>query len=222
MWHFSDCFKTKFNSFRIAFILHSLKHFCFDVAKMLYLANTSVLLCNLKIASSNYLTSKLITLRYAGKKPRVKSVLNSVKLVGGYACHTDFPVVQCGGGSSYKSQLTLRFVALIYPLLLLHLVLSSGWGCPAGGHVGASKNISSVKRLTQSTRGALAKAPLWCSCALCLSFHMPLWNDISEEHSNSVPQMRKNCWVSRLCAVCDCLGHFSLCLNSPAPSLNSL
>lgn len=53
---------TKFNSFRIAFILHSLKRFCFDVVKILYLANTSVLLCNLKITSSNYLTSKLIML----------------------------------------------------------------------------------------------------------------------------------------------------------------
>lgn len=53
---------TKFNSFRITFILHSLKHFCFDVVKILYLANTRVLLCNLKITSSNYLTRKLITL----------------------------------------------------------------------------------------------------------------------------------------------------------------
>lgn len=66
------------------------------------------------------------------KKLIVKAASNAVKLVGGYVCHTAFPVVQCGGGSSYKSQLTLRFVALIYPLLLLHLFISSVWGCPAG------------------------------------------------------------------------------------------
>lgn len=53
---------TKLNSFIIAFILHSLKHFCFDVVKVLYLANTSVLLCNLKITSSNNLNSKLMML----------------------------------------------------------------------------------------------------------------------------------------------------------------
>lgn len=53
---------TELNSFIIAFILHSLKHFCFDVVKVLYIADTSVLLCNLKITSSNNLNSKLITL----------------------------------------------------------------------------------------------------------------------------------------------------------------
>lgn len=38
---------TKLNSFMIACILHALKHFCFDVVKACYLANTNVLLCNL-------------------------------------------------------------------------------------------------------------------------------------------------------------------------------
>lgn len=53
---------TKLSSFIIAFILHSLKHFCFDVVKVLYLANTNVLICNFKITSSNNLSSELITL----------------------------------------------------------------------------------------------------------------------------------------------------------------
>lgn len=55
---------TKLNSFITAFILHSLKHFCFDVVKVLHLANTNVLLCNFKIMSSNNLNSKLITLSW--------------------------------------------------------------------------------------------------------------------------------------------------------------
>lgn len=38
---------TKLNGFIIAFILHALKHFCFDVVKARYLAYTNVLLCNL-------------------------------------------------------------------------------------------------------------------------------------------------------------------------------
>lgn len=38
---------TKLNGFIIAFILHALKHFCFDVVRARYLGNTNVLLCNL-------------------------------------------------------------------------------------------------------------------------------------------------------------------------------
>jgi len=58
--HLTDLIKL--NSFIIVYILHTLKHFCFDVVKVLYLANTSVLLCNFKITSSNNLNSKEITL----------------------------------------------------------------------------------------------------------------------------------------------------------------
>lgn len=55
----------------------------------------------------------------------------------GVGSHIDFPVGLCGGVSCYKSQIALRFVASIYPLLLLHLLIFLLWGCPAGRQRGS-------------------------------------------------------------------------------------
>lgn len=86
-------------------LFYSLKHFCFDVVKVLYLANTDELLCNsgcmnisfLKIICNNNTNSKPITLSWGmlAKKQLWKVFETLLKREGGWLCWHPCRSVPC-------------------------------------------------------------------------------------------------------------------------------